>query len=112
MILTIVFWDISGFSHLCGLLKEYPQKVEEFLKDYSETATKIIFDHLGVLDKFIGDGVMAFFGFQSQGQNGKQSSICAVEGALEFKCDTSNTNFSHYSLEGNNMLFINCLTSF
>ena len=61
--LTIVFWDIRGFSRLCDNLKANPELIAGFLKDYGDAAAKIIFKHDGVLDKFIGDGVMALFGF-------------------------------------------------
>jgi len=59
---TVVFWDIRGFSNLCDIFKAHPEVIVEFLKDYCELAARTIFRHGGLLDKFIGDGVMALFG--------------------------------------------------
>ena len=65
-ILTLVSWDISGFSVLCEILKENTQLVVAFLKEYFSEANKIVHKNNGILDKFIGDGVMAYFGFKNQ----------------------------------------------
>lgn len=60
--LTVVFWDIRGFSALSETLKESPTSVTDFLRDYFEAAVGCVEQHAGILDKFIGDGVMALFG--------------------------------------------------
>jgi plastocyanin len=54
-ILTIVFWDISGFSVLYEKLKFHKELIVEFLREYFSEAALIIQKHKGVLDKFIGD---------------------------------------------------------
>ncbi|MGE5343317.1 MAG: adenylate/guanylate cyclase domain-containing protein [Candidatus Omnitrophota bacterium] len=85
-LLTIVFWDIRGFSRLCDILKAHPDLIAGFLKEYSETAAKVIFDHNGVLDKFIGDGVMALFGvLNHKDDNGTSDAISAVNAAVDFR---------------------------
>lgn len=63
-ILTIVFWDISGFSVLCERLQFHQELVVAFLREFFSEAAIIIQKYGGVLDKFIGDGIMAFFGFK------------------------------------------------
>ena len=65
-ILTIVFWDLSGFSALCEKIKGHPVLVVEFLKEYYSKATEIIHKYDGVLDKFIGDGGMVFLVFMPE----------------------------------------------
>jgi class 3 adenylate cyclase/plastocyanin len=62
-VLTIVFWDISGFSVLCEKLVDHLELLAEFLREYFALATKIIHEHGGVVDKFIGDGILSYFGF-------------------------------------------------
>lgn len=85
-ILTIVFWDIRGFSCLCEILKAHPDLIAGFLRDYCETAAKIIFAHGGVLDKFIGDGVMALFGVPNhKNDDGKTDAASAVRAAVELR---------------------------
>lgn len=83
---TIIFWDIRGFSKACEILKAHPQTIAEFLKDYFKLASNIIFKHNGVLDKFIGDGVMAIFGsLNGRDKDGIQDAISAALASLELK---------------------------
>jgi len=84
-ILTIVFWDLSGFSAVCESLKAHPVLVVEFLKEYYTDATNIIHKYNGVLDKFIGDGIMAFFGFHSRDGDENKHAVDAVNAAIELK---------------------------
>jgi class 3 adenylate cyclase/plastocyanin len=83
--LSVVFWDLSGFSALCENLREHPVLVVEFLKEYYAKAIETIHHYNGVLDKFIGDGVMAFFGFHSRDDDMSKHSIEAVNAAIELK---------------------------
>src|SRR5262249_38600264 len=53
---TLVFWDIRGFSQLCEDLKSSPELVYGFLVAYYKLASDAIFNNAGILDKFIGDG--------------------------------------------------------
>ena len=86
-ILTIVFWDISGFSVLCESLQFHQELVVAFLREFFSEAATIIHKYDGVLDKFMGDGIMAFFGFKDThvNDNGKKGAICAVNAALELR---------------------------
>jgi class 3 adenylate cyclase len=87
-IITIAFWDIQGFSALCYSLEINPVLLTLFLKEFFDTATQIILDHGGVVDKFLGDGVMALFGTdcpRNYGHEGAHSAICAVGAAIEFR---------------------------
>jgi class 3 adenylate cyclase len=65
-ILTIAFWDISDFSNLCEKLKDHPELIAEFLREYLELATTIIHEYRGVVDKFIGGGILSYFGFKEK----------------------------------------------
>jgi class 3 adenylate cyclase len=81
-ILTIVFWDISGFSNLCEKLKDHPELIAEFLREYLEVATRIIHEHEGVVDKFIGDGILSYFGFKEKDDDNKDGFIGAENAIL------------------------------
>lgn len=83
---TICFWDIRGFSKLCETLKAHPTLIAGFLKDYCETAARIIFDNGGILDKFIGDGVMALFGvLNHKDDEGRTDALAAVTTAMKLR---------------------------
>ena len=85
-IVSISFWDIRGFSKLCENMKAYPKLIAGFLQDYFGIAAEVIFQHRGVLDKYIGDGVMGLFGaLDCDGDEGREDAIHAVRAALDLQ---------------------------
>ncbi len=93
-VLTIVFWDIGGFSLLNKILNNEPYLIVGFLRQFFNEANKIIHKNNGILDKFIGDGILAIFGFKNNsyaednendldGNKNKQSAIDAINSAIE-----------------------------
>lgn len=81
-ILMVVFWDVNSFSKLCNILKNEPHPTVEFLQEYFTVANKIIRKHKGVPDKFIGDGIMAFFGYKDSG-DGTKGAVNSINAAFE-----------------------------
>ncbi|HZX94207.1 MAG TPA: adenylate/guanylate cyclase domain-containing protein [Myxococcales bacterium] len=58
--LTILFSDIRGFTSISE--KMPAQEVVRMLNDYFELMVDILFEHHGILDKFIGDALMGLWG--------------------------------------------------
>ncbi|HEY7319666.1 MAG TPA: adenylate/guanylate cyclase domain-containing protein [Candidatus Binatia bacterium] len=57
---TILFGDLRGFTPMTEQLD--PQDVVEILNVYLTQVIDTVFEYRGTLDKFRGDGFMAFFG--------------------------------------------------
>ena len=57
---TVLFSDIRGFTSISEKLP--PEQVVGFLNDYLQRMVDIVFDEGGIVDKFVGDSVMAVFG--------------------------------------------------
>jgi class 3 adenylate cyclase len=58
---TVLFADIRGYTRLSQTIP--PQQVMEILNAHFTDLSRIVFEHEGTLDKFIGDAVMAVFGW-------------------------------------------------
>lgn len=58
--LTIFFSDISGFSDIAESLSI--DLLSQLLSEYFDKMSKIILKEQGTIDKFLGDGIMAFWG--------------------------------------------------
>jgi adenylate cyclase len=58
--LSILFSDICGFTKWSS--DKEPSHVHAFLSDYLESMAEIIFAQGGTVDKFMGDGMLCFFG--------------------------------------------------
>jgi len=82
-IMTIVFWDISNFSDLSEKLKDHPELIAVFLNEYFAIAIPIIHEYNGIVDKFIGDGILAYFGFTEAGVDGSNGGSRAVLAAIK-----------------------------
>jgi adenylate cyclase len=57
--MTVLFSDIRGFTNFSEKLP--PTELAEVLNAYLSTMTRIVQQHRGTIDKYIGDAIMAFW---------------------------------------------------
>ncbi|HXH71969.1 MAG TPA: adenylate/guanylate cyclase domain-containing protein [Mariprofundaceae bacterium] len=79
-LVTVLFADIRGFTSLSEHLA--PDEMVPMLNEYFDTMVKVIHTHHGVVDKFIGDAIMAVFGLT---QPKDRSTLDAVRAALAMR---------------------------
>lgn len=58
--ITALFTDLKDFSTIAE--QTDPEELMDWLNEYMEAMTQVVLDHGAVVDKFIGDAVMALFG--------------------------------------------------
>ncbi len=77
---SVVFCDIRGFTSLSE--NAGPQEVVDLLNEYFERLSEVVFRRDGVLDKFIGDALMASWGTL---EGDLDPAFNCVAAALEFR---------------------------
>ena len=74
---TILFSDIRDFTAISEKLSS--EQVVAMLNDYHARMVGLIFEHGGTLDKYIGDGIMAYFGAPlKQDDHAERAVRCAL----------------------------------
>ena len=58
--LYVLFSDLEGFTKMSHAIQ--PEMVAKLLNRYLDMLSKVVLDHGGVIDKFVGDAVVAFWG--------------------------------------------------
>lgn len=59
-VITVMFSDIRNFTKMSEM--RTPAQVLDILNQYLDAMTEIVFTHHGVVDKFIGDGMLCYWG--------------------------------------------------
>ncbi len=72
---TVLFSDIRSFTSISESVS--PEKLVEFLHVFFNTMTEAIYKHHGVVDKFIGDAIMAIFGAPVSDKHHAEHSLAA-----------------------------------
>ncbi|WP_353683670.1 adenylate/guanylate cyclase domain-containing protein [Thermodesulfovibrio sp. 3907-1M] len=82
--ITVLFSDVRGFTTVSEQLK--PEKLVLLLNSYLDPMTKIVLKHRGMLDKYIGDAIMALYNAPVEfSEHAKEAVLTAIEMTKELK---------------------------
>ena len=83
-VVTVLFADIRGFTFMSESMSA--QQVSEILNEYFTEMEPIISKYNGIINKFIGDAVMAIFGEPIQDKNHASNAVrCGYEMLIKVK---------------------------
>jgi len=97
--ICILFSDIRSFTSISEKME--PEDIIGFLNKYLGAMTEAIQSHDGTIDKFMGDGIMAFFGAPKSSSAPVLDAFNAAKDKLK-KLEDLNTEFA----KTNNMPFL------
>ncbi len=82
--MTVFFSDVRGFTEFSERMD--PEELSNFLNEYLTPMTEMVFNNKGTLDKYMGDGLMAFFGAPVPYEDHAASACrCALQSLTELK---------------------------
>lgn len=80
---TVLFMDIRSFTSISETME--PRDLLNWLNQYFDVMARCIMEHGGVIDKYIGDAIMAVFGIpfpQGKVENIKQDATAAIAASI------------------------------
>ena len=80
-ILSVLFSDIRSFTTISESMR--PEELVHSLNRYFDTMVAIIMQHDGIVDKYIGDAIKAFFGAQAGRAEEKKFALQSVLSGIE-----------------------------
>ena len=84
---TILLADIRGFTNLSATMT--PNDVTQMLEDYFGCLVPVIFEHYGMIDKFVGDAILAVFGSPEADE---EQHLHAIQAALKMQSELQRIN--------------------
>jgi len=89
-VVTVMFADLRGSTKLAEQLPA--EELVTTVNEYVGVLAHCVFAHGGMLDKFLGDGLMAIFGVVPDTSDG---AIPAARAALQMRDEIARTNAAH-----------------
>lgn len=71
--LTTLFVDMRGFTQLCTVMGN-PEKIQQMASEFLSMLATVVVRHRGIVNKFLGDGLMAIF----RGSDASSNAVCAA----------------------------------
>jgi adenylate cyclase len=84
---VIFFSDVRGFTAMSESMQ--PEEVVEMLNEYMTEMVAVVRNHHGIIDKYVGDAIMALWGVPIEGEN---DAYQAVRACLEMRVQLAKLN--------------------
>ncbi|NVK39913.1 MAG: AAA family ATPase [Oceanospirillaceae bacterium] len=79
--LTVMFCDLVGSTELSTRLD--PEDLQDIIRAYQETATRVIQEFNGYIAKYMGDGILVYFGYPQATERSAQSAVKSALGIVQ-----------------------------
>ncbi|HVE81966.1 MAG TPA: adenylate/guanylate cyclase domain-containing protein [Myxococcales bacterium] len=90
---TVLFSDIRSFTAMSERM--LPREVLGFLDDYFAQMTQVVKGHHGVVNKFIGDGMMAVWGVPERSEDHALDAVRAAQDMLKVVREMNDARLAH-----------------
>ncbi len=86
--ISVLFSDIANFTGFCDT--NSPDEVQAVLDEYLNNMVGLVFQHEGIIDKYMGDGLLAFFENEEESRivspaNSVRTAVAMQEGARRLR---------------------------
>ncbi|MGQ0701702.1 MAG: GAF domain-containing protein [Gemmatimonadales bacterium] len=91
---TVLFADLRGFTQLCSMIQR-AERIQAMLSDYIAMLSSLVVDRDGIVNKVVGDGLVAIYRTRQGATNAVQTALQMVEGFGRLRAAwNETTNFS------------------
>jgi adenylate cyclase len=91
---TVLFSDIRGFTTMSESM--LPREVLAFLDDYFAQMAQVVKGHHGVVNKFLGDGMMAVWGVPERSEEHALLAVRAAQDMLKVVREMNDARIAHH----------------
>jgi len=85
--MSVLFSDVRGFTSISEKLD--PKELTQLMNEFLTPVTKVIHEHRGTIDKYMGDCVMAFWGAPLEDADHAQNAVLAGLALIQKTTDLS-----------------------
>ncbi|HEY6167103.1 MAG TPA: adenylate/guanylate cyclase domain-containing protein, partial [Verrucomicrobiae bacterium] len=93
---TVLFCDIRGFTALTQNMP--PHEIVALLNEHMTALTRVVYEHHGVVDKYMGDMIMALFGAPKSYGDDAFNAVCCARRMIQVREELNQTSAHRISI--------------